>query len=175
MRCLTLSESAQWLRTQQIDGLAEDNRPCVFGSYELFCASPKQSWAQQGLARDLLAWIGEFDTALFWVTDWPFSEPDEMALISSLRRSHGESRLLIEAPGHVFASNEGDELVGWIYLMMCFGWDGYLFASPYHGSMFQTSHEAFVWLLSSYSERFSEARRIIHSYDLKIHRETPMA
>ncbi len=98
-----------------------------------------------------------------------------MALISSLRKSHGEHRLLIEAPGHVFASSEQDELIGWVSLMMCFGWDGYLFTSPFQGSMFQTSHEDFVWLLSTEAKHFGEAQRMIREHELKIHRETRIA
>ena len=172
MQCLNPSESAEWLRTRSIAGLSDGGKPCVFGDYEVFAASPREARVQQLLARDLVTWLGDFESVLFWLTDWPFYTPDEMALIESLRKSHGERRLLIEAPGHVFVESERDELIGWVSLMMCFGWDGYLFTSPFQGSLFQTSHEDFVWLLSSVVERFAEAQRIIRQYDLKIYRET---
>ena len=172
MQCLTPSESADWLRARSIDGLREDGTPCVFGDHEVFAAAPGDARAQQRLARDLVSWLGEFDSVLLWLTDWPFYQADEMALVSALRKSHGEHRMLIDAPGHVFAESERDELMGWVSLMMGFGWDGYLFAWPFRGSMFQTSHEDFVWLLSSDVERFTEARRIIREHELEIHRET---
>jgi hypothetical protein len=175
MNCLTPSESANWLRVRHIEGLRENATPSAFGDYEVFSAAPTNARAQQHLARDLVSWIGEFDTALFWLTDWPFYQADEMALVSSLRKSHGEQRLLIEAPGHVFTYSEKEELIGWIYLMMCFGWDGYLFASPFRGNMFQTSHEDFVWLLSSDAKHFAEAQRLVREYKLKIYRETQTA
>ncbi len=107
--------------------------------------------------------------------DWPFYEADEMALISSSRKSHGEHRWLIEAPGHIFAGSERDELTAWVWMMMCFGWDGYLFATPYRGCMFQTSHEDFVRLLSSDAESFSEAQRIVREYGLEIYRTTQVS
>jgi hypothetical protein len=172
MQCLTPSESAEWLRSHRINGLSDGGGPCVFGDYEVFAASPRDARIQQFLARDLVTWLGEFESALFWLTDWPFYEPYELTLISSLRKGHGEHRPLIEAPGHVFAESERDELIGWVSLMMCFGWDGYLFTSPFQGSLFQTSHEDFVWLWSSVAGRFAEAQRIIRGYDLTIHRET---
>jgi len=173
MQCLTPSESADWLRSRRIEGFCRDGVPCVFGDYEVFAGAPRDARAQQSLARDLVSWLGEFESALFWLTDWPFYQADEMALISSLRRSHGEHRLLIEAPGHVFTGSERDELIGWISLVMCFGWDGYLFTSPFQGCMFQTSHEDFIWFLSADAKRFAEAQRIVREYELKIHRETP--
>jgi hypothetical protein len=175
MRCLTPPESADWLRIRRIEGLCEDATPCALGDYEVFATAPRDARAQQRLARDLVSWLGESEAALFWLTDWPFYKADEMALVSSLRKSHGEHRRLIEAPGHIFAAGERDEMIGWVFLMMCFGWDAYLFASPFQGNMFQTSHEDFVWLLSSDANRFSEAQRIIRGYELKIHRETLMA
>jgi hypothetical protein len=94
-----------------------------------------------------------------------------MALVLGLRRAHGESRRLIDAPGHLFDSKEKDELVGWVNSMMTFGWDGYLFASPFHGNMFQTSHEDFLWATAASAEAFAEARRFPRKYDLEIYRE----
>src|SRR3954469_4529077 len=102
MHCLTSSESIDWLRTHHIEGLCVDGTPCVFGNYEVFAAAPRDARAQQRLARDLVSWLGDFKSACFWLTHWPFYQADEAALISSLRKSHGEHRLLIEAPGHVF-------------------------------------------------------------------------
>jgi DNA-directed RNA polymerase beta' subunit len=40
----------------------------------------------------LVLWLGGFDAGLFWLTDWPFYKPDEMAIISGLRHAHGEQR-----------------------------------------------------------------------------------
>ncbi|HVU26393.1 MAG TPA: hypothetical protein VHG71_01490 [Verrucomicrobiae bacterium] len=148
MKCLTQIECVEWLRQQKISALCEDNSPCVIGDFEIAFHTPTESCTQQNLARDLIAWIGEFDSALFWITDWPFHKKDEDALIWRLRKNHGENNWLIDKPGNFFSFEEKDELVGWIYLMMIFGWDGYLFVSPFPQNMLQISHENFVWVLS---------------------------
>jgi hypothetical protein len=172
MRCLTSIESTEWLRTHGIDALSSDGTPTVFGAYEVFCKAPKEFRSQQHVARSLVSWLGKPENCLLWITDWPFSSPDEMAIVSGLRRHHGELRSLLDAPGHLFVADELDELTAWVYLLMGFAWDGYVFASPYPGAMFQTSHEYFIWLLSDNPDRFSEAQRITREYQLKLIRQT---
>ena len=174
MKCLNKSECAEWLRQHQIKALCDDNTPCVIGDYEIAFHTPKESSAQQNLARDLIAWLGEFESALFWITDWPFHKADEDTLISQLRKSHGENTLMIDTPGHLFNFDEKEELIGWVYLMMMFGWDGYLFVLPFRQSMFQTSHENFVWVLSSDKKQFTQIQKTIHEYKVNVWRETKL-
>lgn len=175
MRCLTNKECLEWLETRDIDGVSAEGWPEVVGDYEVFFAAPREARSQGLLARDLVTWVGEFETALFWLSDWPFYKPDEMAIALGLRRAHKEQRQLIDAPGHVFEFKERDELVGWVSLMMSFGWDGHLFTSPFHGSMFQTSHEDFVWAFTSDLQQFGEARKFVRKYEVEIYRETEVA
>jgi hypothetical protein len=172
MKCLTNSECLEWLEAHAIDAATAEGWPEMVGDYDVKFAAPREARAQGLLARDLVAWIGEFETTLFWLTDWPFYKPDEMAIISGLRRAHGEQRRLIDAPGHLFEVSERDELTGWVALMMGFGWDGYLFGLPFRGSIFQTSHEDFVWAVTSTPDRFSVAREMVRKYELKVYRET---
>ncbi len=175
MICLTNKECLEWLEARDIDGVSAEGWPEVVGDYEVFFAAPTEARAQGLLARDLVAWVGEFETALFWLSDWPAYKLDEMAIALSLRRAHGEQRWLIDAPGHVFEFKERDELVGWVSLMMSFGWDGHLFTSPFRSSMFQTSHEDFVWVVTSDLQQFAEARKFVRKYEVEIYRETEVA
>ena len=172
MECLANKECLDWLESRGIDGVTPEGWPGVVGDYEVYCAAPETSRAQGLLARDLVGWVGKFERALFWVSDWPFYKPDEMAITLALRRAHGEKRRLIDAPGHVFDLSETDELVGWVSLMMSFGWDGHLFTWPFRDSMFQTSHEDSVWVVTSNAEKFGEARNLVRKYNLEIYRET---
>jgi len=175
MRCITNSECLEWLEEHAIDASTPEGCPEVVRGYVVSFAAPRDARAQGFLARDLVAWLGAFETGFFWLTDWPFYEPDEMAIISGLRRAHGEQRHLIDAPGHIFESSERDQLIGWVSLMINFGWDGYLFVFPFRGSMFQTSHEDFVWAVSSIREHFEETRKLVRKYELKIHWKTDEA
>ena len=112
MKCLTNSECLEWLEAHAIDAATAEGWPEMVGDYEVMFAAPTDARIQGLLARGLMTWIGDFDTALFWLTDWPFYNSDEMAIISGLRRAHGEQRHLIDAPGHLFDVRERDELTG---------------------------------------------------------------
>lgn len=172
MKCITNRECLEWLDDHAIDAATAEGWPEMVGDYDVLFDAPKDSRTQGLLARDLVAWFGAFETALFWLTDWPFYKPDEMAIIDGLRRAHGEGRRLIDAPGHVFEASDREELTGWVSLMMNFGWDGYLFTLPFRGSMFQISHEDFVWVVTSTPDPFSEAQKLVRKYQLKIRRQT---
>ena len=43
---------------------------------------------------------------------------------------------------------------------------------PFRDSMFQTSHEDFVWVVTSDLQKFGEARKFVREYDVEIYRET---
>ena len=165
MKCITNRECLEWLDAHAIEAATAEGWPEIVGEYEIQFTAPTNSRAQGILARDLLTWVGEFETALFWLADWPFYQPDEMAIISGLRRANGEERNLIDAPGHLFEVSERAELTGWVSLMMTFGWDAYLFTLPFRGSVFQTSHEDFIWLGTSTADRFGEARKLVGKYE----------
>ena len=56
---------------------------------------------------------------------WPSSE--NLDLFYGYRRSHGESRPLIEAPVHVFESAEEDAFVSILCMAFYFVWDAWIF------------------------------------------------
>jgi hypothetical protein len=174
MKAITSGECIDWLAKHDAKGSFAAG-PELIGDYEVMFAAPKEGRLQAILARQLVSWVGEFETALFWLSDWPFYQPDEMAIIMSMRRGHGECREVIDAPGHVFNITERDEMVGWISLMINFGWDGHLYTSPFHGNMFQTSHEDFIWATSSDRQRYNEISILVREWPLEIYRETKPA
>jgi hypothetical protein len=175
MKCITDTQCVEWLKTRDIDGAAANGRPKMVGDHELLFAAPKAARVQLFLARDLVTWVGGFERALFWVSDWPFYKPEEMAIALGLRRAHQEVRQFIEAPGHLFEFDECDELVGWVSLMMNFGWDGHLFAYPFRGNVFQTSHHDTMWATTTDIQQFRALREMIRQYDADVYRETQVA
>ena len=108
MKCITNRECLEWLEEHAIDASTPEGWPEMVGDYEVLFAAPRDAHAQGLLARDLVAWVGAFKTGLFWLRDWPFYKPDEMAVISGVRRGHGEQRRLIDVPGHMFEASERD-------------------------------------------------------------------
>lgn len=88
---------------------------------------PRSPRKLTAFTRQLFDTFGEFPGALLQFTDWETSNPDEMAMISSLRRSHGEQRWLIDAPGHLFSPTEAAEAIGHCYLAATIDWSFYLY------------------------------------------------
>src|ERR1700694_1046601 len=99
MNCLTTPECLQWLTSNEIDAVSERGFPEVVGNYEVFFAAPDKARIQQLLTREMLYCVGEFEIALFWLSSWTAYKPEQMAIITTLRRAHGEERWLIDAPG----------------------------------------------------------------------------
>ena len=166
MRTLTSSECSSWIH-------ASDAR--TVGQYEILFERPTDGHVQAQLARFLVDWLEPFEATLLWLTDWPFYEPDEMALVSGLRRAHGDQRALIESPGHVFDRSEAAELAGWLSLTVRFGWDGQVIPRPFRGDAFNTSHHDTIQVWSATVERFNVAREAVQFFGLQVVRETPAA
>ena len=166
MRVLTKAEIARWSNARNVP-LAP-----ATGLFELLFVAPGEARKQANLARALVEWLGPFDAALVHATDWPFYKPDEMAIVDSLRRGHGDRRRLIDAPGHIFENGETAELTGWLSLFLAFGWDGHFHPSPYRGNGLQTSHHDHVRVIAAELERREAARALAAEFDLQILSET---
>jgi len=68
-----------------------------------------------------------FAAALLHVTDWSLYTPDEMAIVSAIRKAEGDHRRLIETPGHTFGAAERDLLIGLLSLVTAYDWTAYLY------------------------------------------------
>ena len=172
MRCLTNLECARWLASASIDAVGEDHLPRLTGDYELVFQAPAEARTQRLLARDLAAWLDGDGEVLLWLTAWPFQRPDEVALLTGLRRGHGERRSLAEACGHVFAAAEQPELAAWIALVMSFSWEAAVFASPHRGCMFQLTHDELLRVVTSDAKSSANAGDFARKYDVDIYRES---
>ncbi|KAF0177662.1 MAG: hypothetical protein FD161_2306 [Limisphaerales bacterium] len=172
MRCFTGEECSGWLRDRNIIDLKPGESPYLFGEYELMVHAPQRARMQSILAREMVEWFGPYESLLCWVDDWPFYKPEEMAILSAIRRASGETRHLIDARGHLFLADEVDVLTGFLALLMNYGWDGYFYPQPFRGHCFQTSHEDFVWMLTSDRTQFQKSLDIASKHSLQTIRRT---
>jgi hypothetical protein len=170
MQTLTDSECVAWLHTCGVPELAAAPRHEVPSAHKIVFDSPTASRLQANLARALVEWLGPFNSALLWVTDWPFYKVEEMVLIAACRKAHGEQRPLIEAPGQVFGAQEQPDLIAWVLLMQAFGWDSHLFTDPFNGSAIHTSHHDVVTVTASDARQFAAIEEIVAAEGLRIHR-----
>ena len=90
--------------------------------------------------------------SLLWLTDWgiwnEIHERAGMFMIEQMRIAQGESKPLIEKPGHLFDRSEAVALQSFLILPLLFSWDAYL--APESGEYFVfNSHDEFVSVVSS--------------------------
>ncbi len=82
--------------------------------------------------------------ALLWITEWgiwPSSE--NWHLYYELRQSYGDTRLLHEAPGHLFLGHESEDLASFLQISMLNGWGGYILTQADYVNAF-FSHDEYI-------------------------------
>jgi hypothetical protein len=166
MKCLAPNECSDWLRERGIveSPYGQDTAPDVLC---LQFEPPEKPSELTAFTRALFDSFGEFPGALVVFTDWELYHPDEMAVFESLRRSHGDRRPLIDAPGHLFKSEERAEAIAHIYLAVLFGWTAYLYLSSRATTvLFWEGDLVDVW---AGDERLLQAvRGTVETYELRV-------
>jgi|SRR5215469_4031140 len=166
MKCLTSNECSNWLRERRVveDPYSQDL------SSDDFCLQfepPMIPSRLTAFTRGLFDTFGEFPGALIVFTDWALYRPDEMALVASLRRGHGDCRPLIDAPGHLFSSSEQAEAIAHCYVALMFGWTAYLYLSSGAATvLFWEGDLVDFW--SSDERLIQQMRATIQTYELRI-------
>lgn len=99
--------------------------------------------------------------ALLWVTEWgiwPSSE--NWHLYYRLRQSHGDHRLLDEAPGHLFLEYEAEDLASFLQLSMLNGWGGYVLTHANYANAF-FSHDEYLDFYSDNQNMLAEVQKAL--------------
>jgi hypothetical protein len=166
MQFFTPEQCSEWLSKHNIIGLPYG---CQSANKDYFIqfAPPEKASQLTALIRSLFGDFGNFPGALVEFKDWPLYQPDEMALIMSLRRSYGEQRWLIHAPGHLFDPSEQNEAISHCYLALIFGWSAYLYLTS--GSitmMFWEGDLIDVW--SPDEKLCNVVRKTVELYKLRV-------
>jgi hypothetical protein len=130
-----------------------------------FLTEGKQSIVE-ALIRNAVVYR-QFEGALVWILDWPLYNPDEMAVIMRLRSSVGESRRLIDAPGHVFDANEVHDCTGLFNLCVQYFWDAFLYV-PASGLLVFNSHDGLQYVSSTSDIDRDQLKADIKRYNLTV-------
>lgn len=84
---------------------------------------PEDSGAKVSLARALKYLLSDLGPTLVWIDEWGiWPSSVHMELFDGYRCGHGEERSLGEAPFHLFAPEDGDELISVLSLALFFVW-----------------------------------------------------
>jgi hypothetical protein len=87
---------------------------------------------------------------LLWLRDWGIFASEEYPDVwRAIRERYGETRSIIEAPGHLFARDEIGLVRGMSRLVMLFGWDTVLICEPISSVLLiSISHDEIVWMVA---------------------------
>ncbi|MFZ1989047.1 MAG: hypothetical protein WAW96_04675 [Alphaproteobacteria bacterium] len=146
MKTLTISESRDWCKARGID-VDERGKPqlVVKELHVRRIEVPKAQasrllWMSKCIEFALRPWT----RSLLWVTTkgiWPSSE--NWHLYYRLRQSYGDHQLIDDAPGHLFQDYESPDLISFIQLGLCAGWDMSLLTEDDYARAF-VSHDEWI-------------------------------
>lgn len=151
MRFLTPGEWQSWCIERQIPlrevGLI---RPDISAAHFHIADIPYDgdSGAKVGLARFLFSLVAPEPETLILVDDWAvWPSSQHMPLFTRFRQALGESRSLIEAPGHVVSASDSDDAVSVIATSLLFIWDCYGISASGRDALY-ISHDEFCYFAS---------------------------
>lgn len=125
MKCLTDDEILTWLKNQSVTGKPYGRADSPTHYVQFRCPA---SLVQISLfIRAAIDVISPADELLVHITDWAHYQPHELLAINSLRRSIGDGRELIDAPGVLVDRANLDFAVSIFGLAAAYRWDGYLY------------------------------------------------
>jgi hypothetical protein len=125
MKCLTNTEQNEWLTRRAIVERPYGTNEASKHYVQFY--SPKNFRGIESFTHHLSDLFLAGSEALLVFEDWPFYQPYEMRLVDHVRSAFGEKRNLIDAPGHLFTAEEGDDLIGLFSLGVAFEWTSYLY------------------------------------------------
>ena len=153
MQSLTEDEVESWLASCGMQKAPYDKPDTSFRGFYRHVRIPTGAAQRWGLGSSVVSGCGKFKEALLHFTDWDHYTPDQMAIIRAVLAGYGESRYLIEVPGQVFRSTEGDLLAGLFGLCITFQWSAYLYMES--GPTFLAWEGVFMdmWILKRRQKR----------------------
>lgn len=95
---------------------------------------------------------------LLYVTEWgiwPSSE--NWHLYYRLRETYGDTRLLHEAPGHLFLEHEPEDLASFLQIAILNGWGGYVLTEADYANVF-FSHDEYIDFFATNSENLADVK-----------------
>jgi len=115
-----------------------------------------QHGSQFYLPAKIASWLGEWDEALLWVTDWgiwPSSE--NQYTYYRVRQSYGDTHNVKEYPGHLFEKGETKDLLSFVELLVWFGWGFHIVTVPKSIQCFH-SHDEWLRIKSDFNSQIEE-------------------
>ncbi|RYD20630.1 MAG: hypothetical protein EOP88_14290 [Verrucomicrobiaceae bacterium] len=162
MRCLTPAEVSSWLATHELPA-DPYHPPGRAPSCHLQRAIPRESTLVGSFTRAALAEITGGQPVLVLMTKWPHDQPDQMQDIRTIRRSCGEVRPLIEAPGHLLDPTDGEMATELFSLATAHEWTCWVH-TPGSGDILLTWEGELIDYWTEDPERFARVEELAEAH-----------
>jgi hypothetical protein len=141
MHVLSTEETRRWCQDHQV-GLSERGIADIPRSATRF-KIPADAGRRVYLVNSRMRAFANEPSLLVWFNDWSvWPSGQRMHVFERFRRSYGETRQLIDSPGHVFALEEFEDAVSFVTLAVLFLWDCYV-VTPAAGKLLYFSHDEY--------------------------------
>jgi hypothetical protein len=138
---LSKREAAAWCRQSGISLNEHDlpERSAAPSRFDIPSDAGKRVYLVSGRLKTF-----EYEpTLLVWFNDWGvWPSGERMHIFNRFRSSYGETRPLIETPGHLFSQGEFEDAVSYVALGVLFLWDCYVL-TPHADKFVFFSHDEF--------------------------------
>jgi len=137
--------------------------PAYFMQFE----PPRRFGGMAQLIRTLISNSNCKAESLVVCDGFGWDQPEELAIINSMRLGFREKRLAMDAPGHLFEENEGDLKIGLCSLALMFGSSAYLYEPAEKVSLLLWEGDLIdVWASDDLTK--SHVREVVSNFKLKI-------
>ena len=139
MNILTSPDARSWCSQSGIT-LTDRGLPDCFDATSRF-AIPGDAGARVSLVAKGMRAFREERIFLVWFNDWSvWASGQRMHVFDRFRMSYGETRPLIESPGHLFGNREIEDAISFVTLAVLFLWDCYV-VTPNRAKLLFFSHD----------------------------------
>jgi hypothetical protein len=165
MKCYTVNEIIDWVGTRGVPyspygGKRTPNHYVQF-------VPPQTHRKTEAFIRHYL-WNGlSAKPILIHLTDWGLYEPSEMIVIEAIRGRYGETRSLVDAPGHAFPPEEKETAIALFSLSASYGWSAYLYSEVDNTILRNWEGDLFDFWTDS-ERQFKEMLELLEKFKLKL-------
>src|SRR5262249_27583140 len=122
MRILSRQETVAWCQEHHVDlnNVARPERSDADLKFKI----PADAQDRIDLVSGAMEAFADEPSPLVWFTDWSVW-PSGMHIFDRFRLSYGETRWLIDSPGHVFDQKEIEDATSFVTIAALLRWDCY--------------------------------------------------
>lgn len=171
MRTCTYNECAEWCAahrypTRHIEGLLVGPDPDLTEPEFPFVkfSIPEDAGRRVALVKNLIASIDPNAELFVQIGDWSvWQSGQHMPLFDRFRQVFGESRPLIEAPGHVLAPAEREDAISILVVSVLYLWNCHVLSAHGDQALF-VSHDEYGWFAVRDSNSIESVRKLLEKF-----------